>query len=94
MHVKDPVVHVRVQWIIYENTNISSMHLYPRRCSVAAQVAEELKMAAYATPPMEEHRKKERKDVYISIAPCLWLKMLHKLQRWYVIYIYVQQTKN
>ena len=30
--------------------------LYPRRQNVAAQVAEELKMVTYATPPMEECR--------------------------------------
>ena len=34
-YVKDPVVHVRVWWI-YENTKITSMHLYPRRWNVAA----------------------------------------------------------
>ena len=28
--------------------------------NVVAQVAEELKTVTYATPPMEEHRKKER----------------------------------
>ena len=41
----------------YGNTKITCMHLYPRGWNVAAQVAEELKMVTYATPPMEEHRK-------------------------------------
>ena len=36
------------------------MHLYPRRRNVSAQVAEELKPVTYATPPMEEHRKKRK----------------------------------
>ena len=34
---------------------------YPRRRNVAAQVAEELKTITYATPHMEERRKKEKK---------------------------------
>ena len=37
------------------------LKLHPRRRNVAAQVAEELKTVTYATPPMEERRKKERK---------------------------------
>ena len=41
----------------YGNTKIPSMHLYPRRLNVAAQVAEELK-----TVTMEEHRKKEKEE--------------------------------
>ena len=37
------------------------MHLYPRRQNVAAQVMEELKtVTLYATPPMEERRKKRK----------------------------------
>ena len=39
------------------NMKITSMHLYPRRWNVAAQVAEELKIVTYATPPMEELRR-------------------------------------
>ena len=39
----------------YGNTKITSMHLYPRRRNVAAQVT-------YATPPMEEGRKKENSE--------------------------------
>ena len=58
-HVKDPVVHVGVWWIM--ETKITRMHLYPRRWNVAAQAAEELITVTYATPPMEERRKKERK---------------------------------
>ena len=45
---------------------ITSMHLYPRRWNVAAQVVEELKAVTYATPPMEEHRMK-RKDPFREI---------------------------
>ena len=33
---------------------------HPRRRNVAAQVAEELKTVTYATPPMEERRKKRK----------------------------------
>ena len=46
----------------YGDTKIPSMHLYPRRRNVAAEVAEELKTVTYATPqaPMEERRKKEK----------------------------------
>ena len=44
----------------HEN-NQRSMHLYPRRRNVAAQVAEELKTVTYAIPPMEERRKKRKK---------------------------------
>ena len=40
---------------------ITRMHLYPRRQNVAAQVVEELKMVAYATPPMEKRREREGK---------------------------------
>ena len=36
---------------------ITSIHLYPRRRDVAAQVVEELKAATYATPLIEERRK-------------------------------------
>ena len=43
------------------------MHLYPRRRNVAAKVAEELKTVTYATPPMEECRKKRKKyNIYTS----------------------------
>ena len=45
----------------YVNTNITSMYFYPLRRNVAAQVAEELKIVAYAGPPMEERRKKRRR---------------------------------
>ena len=38
---------------------MTSMHLYPRRRNVAAQVANDLKTVTYATPPMEGRRKKE-----------------------------------
>ena len=34
----------------YGNTEITRMHLYPRRRNVAVQVAEELKTVTYATP--------------------------------------------
>ena len=38
---------------------ITSMHLYPQRRNVAAHVVEEeLKTVTYATPPVEERRKK------------------------------------
>ena len=38
---------------------------------MAAQVAEELKTITYATPPMEERRKKEKKSFKIPIyGPC------------------------
>ena len=53
--VKDPGVHVGG---LYGNTKITSMHFYPQRWNVAAQVVEELKMVIYATSPMEERRKK------------------------------------
>ena len=43
------------------------MDLYPRRRNVAAQVAEELKMATYATPLMEEHRKEKSVDVRVFL---------------------------
>ena len=36
----------------------------PRRRNVAAHVAEELKMVTYATLPMEERRKKEKKEAF------------------------------
>ena len=36
---------------------ITRIHLYPRRRNVAAQVADELKIVTYATPPMEERRE-------------------------------------
>ena len=59
--LKDPVVHVRVRWIDYGNTKITSLHLYPRRRNVAGQVAEELKtVTLYATSPMEERRRRRR----------------------------------
>ena len=47
----------------YGNTKITSKHLYPGRRNVAAQVADELKTVTYATPPMEERTKKERKKI-------------------------------
>ena len=48
----------------YGNT---STHLYPWRQNVAAQVAEELKMVTYATPPMEGCRKnKQKKPTLLS----------------------------
>ena len=40
------------------------MHLYPQRRDVAAQVAEELNTVTYATPPMEERRKKTWTEVH------------------------------
>ena len=43
------------------NTNISSMHLYPRRRNEAAQAAEELKTVTYA---MEERRRKKNKKCF------------------------------
>ena len=54
--VKDPVIHVSL--VDYGNMKITSMHLYPRRWNVTAQVMEELKTVTYTTPPMEERRKK------------------------------------
>ena len=60
MHVKDPVVHVKSS-VDYGNTKITSMHMYPRRWNVAAQVAEELKMVTCASPPIEERRKNKIK---------------------------------
>ena len=51
---------------------ITSMHLYPRRWNVAAQVAEELKMVTYATPLMEERRKKKK----CCVCCCLSLSLL------------------
>ena len=47
---------------------ITSMHLYPQRQNVTAQVAEEFKMVTYATSPMEERRRKKRqkKDTHGS----------------------------
>ena len=44
----------------YGNTKITSMHLYLRRRNVAAQMAEEYKTVTYATPPMEERRRKNK----------------------------------
>ena len=41
----------------YGNTEITSMHLSPRRRNVAAHMAEELRTVTYVTPPMEERRK-------------------------------------
>ena len=40
------------------------MHLYPRRCNVAAQVAEEIKTVTCVTPPMDYGgtQKKEKKE--------------------------------
>ena len=61
-HVKDPVVHVSQSSVDYGNTKITSLHLYPRRRNVAAQVAEELKTVTYTIPPMEERRKKRKKE--------------------------------
>ena len=37
-HVRDPVVHVSVLWIM-ETRKYTSMHLYSRRRNVAAQVS-------------------------------------------------------
>ena len=42
------------------------MHLYHRRQNVAAQVVEELKTVTYATPPMQERRKKISSDFGLS----------------------------
>ena len=63
-------------------TKITSMHLYPRRSNVAAEVAEELKTVTYATPPMEERRKKKKGALFHvslsssceahSVAPGCW----------------------
>ena len=46
----------------YGNMKIISMHLDSRRRNVAAQVAEELKTDTYATPSMEERRKKKKES--------------------------------
>ena len=46
------------------------MYLYPRRRKVAAQVAEELKTATYATPPTEERRKKEKGKKSTTLCLC------------------------
>ena len=45
----------------YRNTKITSMHLYPRRLNVAAQVAEKLKRVTYAYPSYGGTQKKEKK---------------------------------
>ena len=60
-HVKDPVVHVSL--VDYGNTKITSMHVYPRRQNVAAQLAEELRTVTYryATPPLEDAEKNTQK---------------------------------
>ena len=62
-HTKDHVYTLKILQSIsevdYGNTKITSMHLYPRRGNVAAQVAEEFKTVTYATP-MEERRKRRR----------------------------------
>ena len=48
----------------YGNTKITSMHLYPQRWNVAAQVAEEeLKTVTCSTPPMEDRRKANKKNL-------------------------------
>ena len=47
---------------LWKRTKITGKHLYLHKQNAAAQVAEELKTVTYATPPMEERRKKERKD--------------------------------
>ena len=59
-HVKDPIV--RQSSVDYGNIKIISMHLHPQRRNVTAQMAEELKTATYATPPMEERRRKGEKS--------------------------------
>ena len=50
----------RVKKVVLPLT-VGSMHLYPGRQNVAAQVAEELKPITYATLPMEERRKRRRR---------------------------------
>ena len=69
MHTKDHVCTRPCQSLVdYRNMKITGMHLYPQRWNVAAQVAEELKMVTYATPPMEESRKKELKEIPSLVA--------------------------
>ena len=47
---------------LWKHENNQHAHdLYPRRWNVAAQVAEELNTVTYATPPVEERRKKKEK---------------------------------
>ena len=56
------VVHIYQSLVDYGNMNITSTHLYPQRQNVAAEVAKELKMVTYATPPNGGvERRKEKK---------------------------------
>ena len=50
------------------NTKITSMHLYPQRRKVAAQVAEELKTVTYGTPLMEERREKKETEAEADLS--------------------------
>ena len=51
----------------YGNTIITSMHLYPRRRNVAAEVAEELKTVTYATPILWRNAEEEKNRKKIRI---------------------------
>ena len=39
---------------------ITSMHLYPRKRNMPAQVADELKTVTHATPHMEEQKERKK----------------------------------
>ena len=47
------------------------MDLYPRIRNEAAQVAEKLKTVTYASPPMEEPRKKKKEYLSVHFAALL-----------------------
>ena len=53
MHVKGPCQSS----VDYGNTKITSMHLYPQRWNVAAQVVEEIKTVTYATPQGKKRKR-------------------------------------
>ena len=59
--VKDPVVHVRVRWIMETPKKHRHALVPPKTGMWLPTLAEELKTATYTTPPVEERRKKERK---------------------------------
>ena len=67
MHTKDHVCTLKILWFISEFGGLwkhenNSMHLYPWRWNVAAQMVEELKTVTYATSPMEKQRKEKKKE--------------------------------
>ena len=59
-HGTDPVVHVRVRWIIQKHENHQHALVPPNTVNVAAQVTEEFKtVTLYATPGKNKNKQKK-----------------------------------